>query len=156
MPDASLKERIASDLKEAMRAQDDVRRRTLRSLRSALMKEEISRREGGKGELTEQQELSVLQKEAKQRRESMQQFEEAGREDLVQKEEDELAVIEEYLPATLSDEELRAKLEAIVDEVGASSMADMGAVMGRAMGELRGRADGNRVREMVESLLREE
>ena len=155
MPDASLKERIADDLKEAMRAQDDVRRRTLRSIRSALMKEEISRREGGKAELTEQQELAVLQKEAKQRRESMQQFEAAGREDLAQKEREELAVIEEYLPRQLSDEELRAELEAIVDQVGASSMADMGKVMGRAMGELRGRADGNRVRQMVESLLRE-
>lgn len=153
MSDTSLKERIADDLKDAMRAQDDVRRRTLRSLRSALMKEEISKREGGTGELTEQQELSVLQKEAKQRRESMEQFEEAGREDLAQKERDELAVIEDYLPTKLSDEELRDMLEAIIDDVGASSMADMGAVMGRAMGELRGRADGNRVREMVESLL---
>lgn len=153
MSDSSLKERIADDLKEAMRAQDDIRRRTLRSLRSALMKEEISKREGGKGELNEQQELSVLQKEAKQRRESMEQFDEAGRKDLAQREREELAVIEEYLPQKLSDEELRDKLEAIIDDVGASSMADMGKVMGRAMGELRGRADGNRVREMVESLL---
>lgn len=154
MSDTSLKDRIADDLKDAMRAQDDVRRRTLRSIRSALMKEEIDRREGGKGELTEQQELSVLQKEAKQRRESLEQFEEAGREDLVQKERDELAVIEEYLPSKLSDEELREMLEAIIEDVGAESMADMGQVMGRAMGELRGRADGNRVREMVESILR--
>lgn len=154
MSDASLKDRIASDLKDAMRAQDDVRRRTLRSIRSALMKEEISHREGGKGELNEQQELAVLQKEAKQRRESMAQFDEAGRDDLAQKERDELAVIEEYLPSKLSDEELRTKLKAIVEDVGAESMADMGQVMGRAMGELRGRADGNRVREVVESLLK--
>lgn len=155
MSDVSLKERVADDLKDAMRAQDAVRRRTLRSIRSALMKEEISRREGGEGELTAQQELSVLQKEAKQRRESLEQFEAAGREDLAQKERDELAVIETYLPEKLSDDELHAKIETIIDEVGASSMADMGQVMGRAMGELRGRADGNRVREMVETLLRE-
>lgn len=153
MSDSSLKERVANDLKDAMRAQDEVRRRTLRSIRSALMQEEISRREGGKGELTEQQELSVLQKEAKQRHESMEQFEEAGREDLAEKEREELAVIDEYLPEKLSDDALREKLQAIIDDLGASSMADMGTVMGRAMGELRGRADGNRVRKMVESLL---
>jgi len=155
MSDLSLQDRIASDLKDAMRAQDDVRRRTLRSLRSALMKEEIDQREGGEGELTEQQELSVLQKEAKQRRESLEQFEEAEREDLAQKEREELAVIKEYLPSKLSDEALHETVEAIIDEVGAESMADMGRVMGRAMGELRGRADGNRVRKAVESILRD-
>lgn len=154
MPDVSLKARVADDLKDAMRARDDVRRRTLRSIRSALMNAEISEREGGTGELTAQQELAVLQKEAKQRRESVQQFEVAGRDDLAEKERAELAVIEEYLPDQLTDEELRARLETIVDEVGASSMADMGKVMSRAMGELRGQADGNRVRELVESLLR--
>ncbi|NBB75250.1 MAG: GatB/YqeY domain-containing protein [Bacteroidetes bacterium] len=155
MSDRSLQDRIASDLKDAMRAQDDVRRRTLRSLRSALMKEEIDQREGGEGELTKQQELSVLQKAAKQRRESLEQFEEAGREDLAQKEREELAVIEEYLPSQLSDDALHETIEAIIDEVGAESMADMGRVMGRAMGELRGRADGNRVRKAVESILRD-
>jgi len=155
MSDLSLQDRIASDLKDAMRAQDDVRRRTLRSLRSVLMKEEIDQREGGEGELTEQQELSVLQKEAKQRRESLEQFEEAEREDLAQKEREELAVIKEYLPSKLSDEALHETVEAIIDEVGAESMADMGRVMGRAMGELRGRADGNRVRKAVESILRD-
>ena len=153
MSDTSLKDRIASDLKDAMRAQDDVRRRTLRSIRSALMRKEIDEREGGKGTLTEQQELSVLQKEAKQRRESLEQFESAGRDDLAEKEREELAVIEQYLPSRLSEDKLREKIQSIIDDVGASSMADMGAVMGRAMGALRGRADGNRVREIVEELL---
>lgn len=154
MSDTSLKDRIANDLKDAMRARDDVRRRTLRSIRSALMTKEIDERKGGEATLTEKQELSVLQKEAKQRRESLEQFESAGREDLAQKEREELAVIEEYLPSQLSEDELRQKVQAIIDEVGANSMADMGAVMGRAMGALRGRADGNRVREVVEELLR--
>jgi hypothetical protein len=153
MSDTSLKERIANDLKDAMRARDDVRRRTLRSIRSALMKKEIDEREGGEGSLTDQQELAVLQKEAKQRRESLEQFESAGREDLAQKEREELAVIEEYLPSQLSEDELRQEIQSIIDDVGATSMADMGAVMGRAMGKLRGRADGNRVREVVEELL---
>ena len=153
MSDTTLKDRIAADLKDAMRARDDVRRRTLRSIRSALMKKEIDEREGGEGSLTEQQELSVLQKEAKQRRESLEQFEAAGREDLAQKEREELAVIEEYLPKQLSESEIREEIQTIIDDVGATSMADMGAVMGRAMGALRGRVDGNRVREVVEELL---
>jgi hypothetical protein len=117
------------------------------------MKKEIDEREGGEGSLTDQQELAVLQKEAKQRRESLEQFESAGREDLAQKEREELAVIEEYLPSQLSEDELRQEIQSIIDDVGATSMADMGAVMGRAMGKLRGRADGNRVREVVEELL---
>lgn len=154
MSDTPLNDRIAADLKDAMRARDDVRRRTLRSVRSALMKKEIDEREGGEGTLTEEQELAVLQKEAKQRRESIEQFESAGREDLAEKEREELAVIEDYLPSQLSEDELRDKIEAIIEDVGAESMADMGAVMGRAMGALRGRADGNAVRKIVEELLR--
>jgi len=153
MSNPSLKDRIADDLKDAMRARDDVRRRTLRSIRSALMTKEIDEREGGEGTLNEKQELAVLQKEAKQRRESLEQFEAAGREDLAQKEREELDVIEEYLPSQLSEDELRNEVQSIIEDVGASSMADMGAVMGRAMGALRGRADGNRVREIVEDLL---
>jgi hypothetical protein len=154
MSDTSLKDRIATDLKDAMRARDDVRRRTLRSIRSALMKKEIDEREGGEGTLSAKQELAVLQKEAKQRRESIEQFESAGREDLAEKEREELAVIEEYLPSQLSEDELRQKVEAIIEDMGAESMADMGAVMGRAMGAVRGRADGNDVRRIAEELLR--
>lgn len=154
MTDTTIKERLAADLKEAMRAQDDVRRRTLRALQSALTRKEIAEREGGAATLSEEQELAVLQKEAKQRRESIEQFEEAGRDDLAEREREELAVIQEYLPQQLSAEEIRDAVQAIVDDVGATSMADMGAVMGRAMGALRGRADGNRVREIVEEILR--
>lgn len=144
-----MKDQIADDLKDAMRAGDDVRRRTLRSLRAALVNAEKE----GSGAVSDQDQLKLLQKAAKQRRESIEQFEEAGREDLAEKEREELEVINEYLPEKLSDDELRDELESIIDEVGASSMADMGPVMGQAMNRLRGRADGNRVREMVQSLL---
>ena len=143
-----LKDQIANDLKDAMRARDDVRRRTLRSISAALRNEEID-----KGELSEQQELAIVRKQAKQRQDAIEQYDDAGRDDLASKEREELAVIEEYLPKPLSDEELEAKLQAIIDEVGASSMADMGKVMGKAMGDLRGRADGNRVRKAVQNLL---
>lgn len=149
-----LKDQIADDLKDAMRAKDDVRRRTLRSLRAALTNAEIASRGDGDGELTEQEELRILQKAAKQREESIEQYEAAGRDELAENERAELDIIKEYLPQPLTDEELRDIIQSIVDDVGATSMADMGRVMGPAMSQLRGRADGNRVREIVEDILR--
>ena len=152
----SIIDRLNEDLKAAMRAKDKVRLRTLRSLRSALKNKEIDQRqEGAETVLSEQDQLAVLRKQANQRKDSIEQYEEAGREDLVQKEREELAVLEEYMPEQMSDDELRDRLQAIVDDVGASSMGDMGPVMGRAMSELRGRVDGGRVQEMVQQLLRE-
>jgi uncharacterized protein YqeY len=152
----SIIDRLNEDLKAAMRAKDKVRLRTLRSLRSALKNKEIDQRqEGAETVLSEQDQLAVLRKQANQRKDSIEQYEEAGREDLVQKEREELAVLEEYMPEQMSDDELRDRLQAIVDDVGASSMGDMGPVMGRAMSELRGRVDGSRVQEMVQQLLRE-
>jgi hypothetical protein len=154
-PDAIV-DRLNEDLKAAMRAKDKVRLRTLRSLRSALKNKEIDQRQGGADTvLSEQDQLAVLRKEVSQRKDSIEQYEAAGRADLVEKEQAELAVLEEYLPAPMSDDELRSRLEAIVEEVGASSMGDMGPVMGRAMSELRGRVDGSRVQEMVRDLLQE-
>jgi hypothetical protein len=154
-PDAIV-DRLNEDLKAAMRAKDKVRLRTLRSLRSALKNKEIDQRQGGADTvLSEQDQLAVLRKEVSQRKDSIEQYEAAGRDDLVEKEQAELAVLEEYLPAPMSDDELRSRLEAIVEEVGASSMGGMGPVMGRAMSELRGRVDGSRVQEMVRDLLQE-
>ncbi|MFP4229459.1 MAG: GatB/YqeY domain-containing protein [Salinivenus sp.] len=150
----SLLSRITDDLKQAMRDKDKVRLRTLRSLRAALQNEEIGQRtEGTETVLDEQDELAVLRKQINQRQDSIEQYEQAGRDDLVQKEQEELEVLDAYMPETISDEDLEAKLHSIVEDVGAESMADMGAVMGRAMSELRGRVDGDRVREKVESLL---
>jgi uncharacterized protein YqeY len=150
-----LKEKLADDLKEAMRARDDVRRRTLRSLRAALMEKEIAGREGKDTTLTEQEELNVLQKQAKQRRDSMQQYDEYGRDDLAERERAELDVIESYLPDRLTDEDLDRILHDIVEDTGASSMGDMGSVMGEAMKRLRGRAQGGRVRQRVQKILSE-
>lgn len=143
-----LEDQIADDLKAAMRAKDDARRRALRSLRAALAEKA---RTGG--ELAEEDERKVLQKQAKQRREALQQYEDAGRDDLAEKERAELAVIEDYLPERLSDEELDRELEAIIEETGAASMSDMGRVMGTAMDRLRGRAQGGRVQKHVKVLL---
>lgn len=150
----SILDRLDDDLKEAMRNKDKVRLRTLRSLRSALKNKEIDhRQEGAETILSEQDQLSVLRKEVNQRKDSIEQYEDAGRDDLVQKEQDELDVLDEYMPSKMSDRELRERLEVIIEEVGAESMADMGSVMGRAMSELRGKVDGSRVQEMVKSIL---
>jgi uncharacterized protein YqeY len=154
-----LKERIAEDLKTAMRNQNEVRRRTLRSLRAALREKELDEHQEGEPEgepsavLTEQQERTVLQKQAKQRRESLQQYEEAGRDDLAEKERAELAVIETYLPERLSDEELERELHEIIERTGATSQNDMGQVMGEAMERLRGRVQGRRVQQRVQEML---
>lgn len=152
--DASILDRITEDLKAAMKARDKVRLRTLRSLRSALQNKQIEESEGGaRAELSEADQLAVVRKQVKQRKDSIEQYRDAGRQDLVDKEQEEIEVLDEYLPQPLSDDELREKLETIIDEVGANSMADMGPVMGRAMGELRGKVDGSRVQKMVKDLL---
>lgn len=151
---SSLLDRINDDLKDAMRSKDKVRLRTLRSLRAALKNEEIDQREDGKETvLSEQDQLTVLRKQVSQRKDSIEQYENAGRDDLVEKEQAELDVLDEYTPKKLTDEELRNTLREIIDEVGAESMADMGPVMGRAMNELRGRVDGSRVQTLVKELL---
>lgn len=148
-----VKDRLAEDLKTAMRTKDEVRLRTIRSLRAALMEKEIELRKGGEGSLSQEQELAVLQKQAKQRRDSIEQYESAGREDLSAKEQEELQVIEEYLPRQLSDEEVRQTVRDVIDETGAESRADMGKVMGAAMQRLRGRAEGRKVQQIAQELL---
>jgi hypothetical protein len=152
--DTTLLNRLNEDLKDAMRNKDKVRLRTLRSLRAALKNKEIDQRQdGAETVLSEQEQLAVLRKQVNQRQDSIEQYENAGRDDLVAKEQEELDVLEEYMPAQLSDEELEEKLRAIIDEVGAESMADMGPVMGRAMNDLRGKVDGGRVQAMVKQIL---
>jgi uncharacterized protein YqeY len=148
-----LKEKLAEDLKAAMKSKDAVRLRTIRSLRAAMMEKEISERHDGEATLTEQQELSVVQKQAKQRRDSIEQFSSAGRQDLAEIEEAELEIIESYLPKQLSEDEIREIVVALIEESGASGMKDMGKIMGPAMQRVAGRADGKSVQALVRSLL---
>lgn len=150
-----LKDTLSEDLKSAMRAKDDARLRTIRSLRAALMEKEIAERQGGEAQLSEEQEASVLQKQAKQRRDALEQFRAAGREDLASKEEEELRIIESYLPQQLGDEEVRQTVRRIVAELGPVTPREMGKVMGEAMRQLRGRAEGKRVQDAVQSIIRE-
>ncbi|HHP7237512.1 GatB/YqeY domain-containing protein [Longibacter sp.] len=153
MSDLSIMERVTQEMKDAMKARDKVRLRTLRSLRSALMNKTIDKRQGDDAELDESEQLAVVRKEVKQRKDSIEQFEEAGRDDLVEKEQEELEVLKEFMPEPMSDEKLEATLDAIIEDVGATDMSDMGAVMGRAMGELRGKVDGSRVQQIVKEKL---
>lgn len=146
-------DKLAEDLKSAMRSKDALRLRTIRALRAALMDKEIELRKGGTATLTDEQELAVVQKEAKQRRDAMEHYEEAGREDLRKKEEEELEIIQEYLPRQLSEDEIRAVVREVIEESGAVSMADMGKVMGASMQRLRGRAEGRLVQQVAVELL---
>ncbi len=152
-PLMTLQDRLSTDLKNAMRSRDELRLRTLRLLRSALQSAEIAQREGGAATLSEADAFAVLQKQAKQRRESIAQYEAAGRDDLRQREADELAVIEAYLPQQMDDDEIRVVVQEIVAQVGATGMGDVGKVMGPAMARLRGLADGRRVQEAVRETL---
>ncbi len=138
-------------LKDAMRSKDEAALRTLRAIKAAILHEKTS--EGFKGEITEADELKMLQKMAKQRRDSMDIFTQQNRPELAAREKEELDIIDRFLPAQLSPEELRAEVSAIIAQVGASSPADMGKVMGVASKQLAGRAEGKLISETVKSLL---
>lgn len=146
----SLEERINQDLKEAMKAKDETSLRGIRAIKAAILLEKTS---GAKHDLTQDVEMKLLQKLVKQRRESLDIYEKNNREDLAKTEREEIAVIERYLPKQLSDAELRAEVQAIIAETGASSMKEMGKVMGLATKKLAGRADGKAVSDIVKQLL---
>lgn len=139
------------ELKNAMRAKDEAALRTLRAIKAAIIIEKTA--EGASGEITEATELKMLQKLAKQRRDSLDIFEKQGREDLAVKEREELAIIEKFLPAQMSEAELTAALKEIIAQVGAASPADMGKVMGVASKQLSGQADGKAISAVVKQLL---
>lgn len=145
----SLKDQITEAIKTAMKSQDKLRLETVRSIKKTLLEKEVSVRPAGQTELTEAQELEVLVQQAKQRRDSIEQYRLAGRPDLAEKEAQELAIIEEYLPQQLSDPEISQLVDQIIIQVGATSAKDMGKVMGPAMQQLKGKADGKKVQELV-------
>ena len=139
------------ELKVAMKAKDEAALRTLRAIKAAIIIEKTA--EGASGEISEATELKMLQKLAKQRRDSLDIFVKQNREDLASKEREELAIIEKFLPAQMSQEELHAELKAIIAQVGATSAADMGKVMGVASKQLAGKTDGKAISEAVKQLL---
>jgi hypothetical protein len=149
----SIKDQIFSDLKEAMKAKDQNRLRVLRSIKAKLMEKEIDERQGGEAELSDESALQVLTKAAKQRKESIDQFEKGGREDLAENEKTELEIIEAYLPEMMSEDEVRKIVKEKIEQVGATGPQDMGKVMGPLMGQLKGKADGSLVSRLVKEEL---
>ena len=144
--------KLTSDMKDSMRSGDKIRLNTIRSLRAAVQKAQI---DGGTRDETPTDEFveQILQKQAKMRREALDQYRKADREDLAAIEEGELVIIEDYLPEQLDDETIRAEVSEIINNAGISSPADFGKAMGLAMKAMKGRADGKRVQAVVKELL---
>jgi len=144
-----LRDKINQELKEAMKAKDTKKRDALRLLTSAFKQIEVDERK----ELSDDDVIKIIQKQVKSRNDAVTQYKDAGRDDLMQIELDEIAYYEPYLPAQLSDDELTKALQEIIAKVGASTMKDMGKVMGLASKELAGKADGKRINGCVKTLL---
>jgi len=168
----SLKDQLMQDLKEAMKAGEDTRKTTIRLLRAAISAAEIEKRsafiEAQRAEgvdlesltlnddqfaLTDEETLAVLQKQAKQRRDSIAEYKKAGRDDLVTAEQAELTVIESYLPRQMTREEIEVVVREAADELDVSDMSGMGPLMKHSMAETKGKADGRLVNEVVREVL---
>jgi uncharacterized protein YqeY len=145
----SLKEQLKEDMKAALKAKDKEKLSVIRMLQSLIKNAEIDKR----GELTDEEIISLLMKYAKQRRESIELYEKGGRQDLVEKERRELQIVESYLPKQMSEEEIRELVAKVIEEVGASSPKDIGKVMQAVMPKVKGRADGSTVNKIVRELL---
>ena len=145
----NLKQQIQNDIKTAMRERDTARRDTLRNLSAAIKQIEVDERR----ELSDQDVEAILMKYAKQREDAKEQFAAGGRDDLVAKEEAELAVVRSYLPEPLSDEELEAIVQEVIAQTGATSLKEMGRVMQEAKAAAGSRADGARINQIAKKLL---
>ncbi len=147
----SLEQKIMGELKTAMLAKDEKTVRSLRAIKAAILLAKTS--EGGTGELREEDEIKLLQKMVKQRKDSLEIYQQQNRADLAGKEKEEIEVIEKFLPKQMTSEELQTEIKKIIEETGASSPADMGKVMGAATKKLAGKADGKTISSIVKELL---
>lgn len=147
----NLESHINDQIKVAMRAKDSATLRSLRAIKAEILKEKT--KAGGTGDVSEDIGMKILMKMAKQRKDSIDIFREQNREDLAIKEEEELKVISQFLPEQMGEDEVKEKLKGIIEKVGASSPADMGKVMGSAMKEFAGKADGKLISKLTKELL---
>ena len=147
----SLEQKIMADLKTAMLAKDEAGLRSLRAIKAAIIIAKTS--EGAKGEITEEEETKLLQKLVKSRKDSLEIFQMQNRPELAIKEQEEITIIEKFLPKQLSAGEVEAAVKKIIADVGASSPADMGKVMGVASKQLAGKVDGKTISTLVKELL---
>lgn len=146
----TLKDKINNDLKEAMKSGDKLRLQTIRSIRALILEYEKS---GSGKEMSPDDEIQLLTTAAKKRKDSIEQYSKAGRNDLAEKEEKELKIINEYLPAQLSVEELLAEIKNLAYELGAETKQDFPKLMPAAIKKFKGRADGKKIKEVVEQVL---
>ena len=145
----SLKETLNNDIKTAMKAKDKETLAVLRMIKTAVQAAEIDKKE----ELNAEEELTILAREAKQRRESLAEFVKAGRDELVVKTEAEIEIVERYLPKQLSVEEVKEVIATVAEKIGATTQKEFGKLMGAVMQELKGKADGNVIKEQVKAHL---
>lgn len=145
----SLKEILNNDIKKAMKAKDKETLAVLRMIKTAVQAAEIDKKE----ELNAEEELTILAREAKQRRESLAEFVKAGRDELVAKTETEIEIVERYLPKQLSVEEVKEVIATVAEKIGATTQKEFGKLMGAVMQELKGKADGNVIKEQVKAHL---
>jgi uncharacterized protein YqeY len=146
----SLTNRINAGIKDAMKAKDEARKRTLRAVKAQLLLLQTS---GEVEEITEAHEIKLLQKMVKERQDSYEIYQKQGRDDLATPEKEEMDILKEFLPKQMSKEELTEELKAIIEQTGASSMRDMGKVMGTANKKFAGKADGKTISGLVKELL---
>lgn len=147
----NLESQINEQIKTAMRAKESGTLRSLRAIKAEILKEKT--KAGGTGDVSEDIGLKILMKMAKQRRDSIAIFREQNREDLALKEEEELKVIAQFLPEQMSEDDVKAKVKEVIEKVGASSPSEIGKVMGVAMKELAGKADGKLISKLAKELL---
>ncbi len=147
----NLEQKIMAELKTAMLAKDEKAVRSLRAVKAAIIEGKTAA--GAGGAITEDDEMKILQRMVKQRKDSLEIYKEQNRTDLAQKEQEEIDVIEKFLPKQMDDEELKQAVSEIITRVGAAGPGDMGKVMGAATKELAGKADGKRISAMVKDQL---
>lgn len=146
----SLKKILMDDLKESMKNKETIRKNTITMVRAAIKQQEVDTRQ----DLTEEEIVDIIAKQVKIRKESIEQFKQGDRQDLVDSTEKEIEVLLKYLPEQLSEEELKEIVVAVIEEVKATSMKDMGKIMGKVMPKIKGRADGNMVNKIVKEYLK--
>ena len=147
----SLEQKVMTELKTAMLAKDEAALRSLRAIKASIILAKTA--EGAAGNIREEEEVKILQKLIKQRKDSLEIYKAQNRADLAKKEEEEIAIIEKFLPAQMGPEELKSILQKIISDTGASTPADMGKVMGIASKQLAGKAEGKIISSMVKELL---
>ena len=147
----NLEQKVMAEMKDAMKSKNEAALRSLRAIKAEIIKAKTE--PGANGEISEEGEVKMLQKMVKQRKDALDIFQQQQRTDLVQKEQEEIDVIERFLPAQISEEELKREVAEIINETGATSAADMGKVMGAATKKLAGRADGKSISAVVKQLL---